>query len=178
MNLLQRVWDALEAAGCNPRGPIYDFMASCPCLGHGRGLGDRKPSLHVSEGADGRVLLFCQAGCPTEHVLAAAGLEFVDLFPEGHPRGRPGKTLRPARPGHLQGPWGALIDVVAAGAALDQRMTASVMLPCCFSCGAQGAWLRVDRGGTTFDCPEGCTGGQIAAALARLVDPEPIRRAA
>jgi hypothetical protein len=178
MNLLQRVWDALEAAGCNPRGPIYDFTASCPCPGHGRGRGDRTPSLHVSEGADDRVLAFCRVGCQTEDVLDVVVLTWPDLFPEGHPRGRPGRPLPPARPGHLQGPWGALIDVVAAGAALDQRMTASVMLPRCFSCGAQGAWLRVDRGGTTLDCSEGCTGGQIAAALARLVNPEPVRRAA
>lgn len=51
------------------------WMAKCPAHA------DRKPSLSVSEGNDGRVLLKCHAGCSTQEVLAAAGLTASDLFP-------------------------------------------------------------------------------------------------
>src|ERR1700732_4401787 len=40
---------------------------------------DEKPSVSITE-SDGRVLIFCHAGCTTESVLAAAGLEMRDLF--------------------------------------------------------------------------------------------------
>jgi len=166
---LDTVREALVRADCDPRGPDHKFTARCPCPGHGRGRGDRHPSLSVREGADRRCLVFCFAACATEDVLTALGLSFADLFPEGHYNGRPGKPLPPARPGHLQGPFGEAIDYVAALAQLDQRMTISIMAARCFSCGAQGAWLRADRNGVVLDCPEGCKGGAMAAALARTV---------
>lgn len=50
------------------------FMARCPSHADG------SPSLHVSEGDDGRVLLFCHAGCPTESILVALNSEWTDLF--------------------------------------------------------------------------------------------------
>ena len=43
---------------------------------------DRKPSLSLSEGSDGRVLLNCFAGCSIENVLRALGLHMHDLFAE------------------------------------------------------------------------------------------------
>ena len=42
---------------------------------------DREPSLSINEGDDGRILLYCHAGCPTESVLQTIGLSFRDLFP-------------------------------------------------------------------------------------------------
>lgn len=39
------------------------WVVSCPCPGHGRGHGDRNPSLALSEGADGKLLWHCFAGC-------------------------------------------------------------------------------------------------------------------
>jgi 5S rRNA maturation endonuclease (ribonuclease M5) len=42
---------------------------------------DRKPSLTISAGDDGRILLHCQAGCDLDAVLAALGLTVKDLFP-------------------------------------------------------------------------------------------------
>ena len=50
------------------------FMAECPAHP------DRVPSLSITEGRDGRVLLNCFAGCDTSAVLAAIGLSFSDLF--------------------------------------------------------------------------------------------------
>jgi hypothetical protein len=51
------------------------WRARCP------GHADRRPSLDVLEGDDGRVLLVCRAGCRTAHVLVALDLRWVDLFP-------------------------------------------------------------------------------------------------
>jgi hypothetical protein len=39
------------------------WLVSCPCPNHGKGRGDRSPSLSVSDGDDGRLLLRCFAGC-------------------------------------------------------------------------------------------------------------------
>ena len=63
---------------------------------------DKKASLSVSEGVDGRVLIKCFAGCTAEAIVYAVGLEMGDLFPEDaratpadaratlqQPRGRP-----------------------------------------------------------------------------------------
>ena len=46
------------------------------CLAHD----DRTPSLAISEGANGSVLLHCHAGCPHDAVLDAFGLKPADLF--------------------------------------------------------------------------------------------------
>ena len=43
---------------------------------------DRKPSLTVSEGDDGRALVRCHAGCSFEAVVSAVGLIARDLMPE------------------------------------------------------------------------------------------------
>lgn len=42
---------------------------------------DSNPSLSFKE-EDGKVLLNCHAGCPTEEVVDALGLEMRDLFPD------------------------------------------------------------------------------------------------
>jgi hypothetical protein len=52
------------------------WMARCPAHA------DRNPSLSLREAPDGRVLVKCHAGCRTEAVVAALGLEMTDLFPK------------------------------------------------------------------------------------------------
>lgn len=52
------------------------WMACCPAHD------DRNPSLAVREEPDGRVLIQCFAGCETEDVLGAVGLEWKDIMPE------------------------------------------------------------------------------------------------
>src|SRR4051812_39475446 len=49
------------------------WQARCPAHD------DHQPSLSVSEGSDGRLLINCHAGCPTERVLDALGLTLRDL---------------------------------------------------------------------------------------------------
>jgi hypothetical protein len=56
------------------------WMVSCPLPGHGRGLGDRNPSVSITEGDDSRALVDCQAGCQTEDIVAEWGLKMSDLF--------------------------------------------------------------------------------------------------
>ena len=46
-------------------------MAPCPCLGHGQGKGDNRPSLSIGDGDDGRLLVHCFAGCDQSDVIAA-----------------------------------------------------------------------------------------------------------
>ncbi|HHW11265.1 MAG TPA: DUF3987 domain-containing protein [Firmicutes bacterium] len=57
------------------------WIAHCPVPNHGRdGNGDRNPSLSISEGRDGRILIKCFAGCSPDAVVAAMGLSMKDLF--------------------------------------------------------------------------------------------------
>ncbi len=42
---------------------------------------DAHASLSLTTGEDGRVLVKCHAGCPTEAIVAAVGLTMADLFP-------------------------------------------------------------------------------------------------
>lgn len=71
---LDGVIDRLRAADCGPKRTGADWTARCPAHD------DRNPSLSVSEGTDGRVLLHCFAGCSTDAVCSALGMKTVDLF--------------------------------------------------------------------------------------------------
>jgi putative DNA primase/helicase len=51
------------------------WVANCPAHD------DRAPSLSISVGNDGRVLLCCHAGCPTAQIVEALGLTMRDLMP-------------------------------------------------------------------------------------------------
>ncbi len=64
------------------------WIACCPAHT------DKSPSLAIRELEDGRILIRCFGGCPTNDVLVAIGLEFSDLYPETdryqvHPERRP-----------------------------------------------------------------------------------------
>lgn len=62
----------------NHRRAGKGYKACCPAHK------DRHPSLSISEGGDGRVLLKCFAGCSTEAIANALGLTMSDLFPDRH----------------------------------------------------------------------------------------------
>jgi hypothetical protein len=116
---LRVVLDALEAASCRPRGGGGErsWVARCPVSGHGQGRGDRNPSLSVVVGDDGRVLVHCHAGCPTEIVVSAIGLTLRDLFPrEDAPHRRHRSYRRTVRlaPRPDAEPTGENLDAVAA----------------------------------------------------------------
>lgn len=73
MTPADRVLARLEAV--RQTGPGR-WLARCPSHE------DRRPSLSVRETEDGRLLLYCFAGCGACDVVAAVGLELGDLFPE------------------------------------------------------------------------------------------------
>jgi DNA primase len=58
----------------NVREGSQSFTALCPSHD------DRHNSLSIAAGSDGRVLLFCFAGCDVRDVVEALGLELKDLF--------------------------------------------------------------------------------------------------
>lgn len=84
---VQTVLAALEAQGCNPRRSGTGWSARCPAHE------DRKPSLSIGEGDDGRALLRCHTGCSPEAVCGALGLRLADLMPE-HQRAVKGNGKR------------------------------------------------------------------------------------
>lgn len=50
------------------------WVARCPAHE------DNDPSLKIDESGDGSVLLYCHAGCPSDAICAAIGLQLSDLF--------------------------------------------------------------------------------------------------
>lgn len=70
---IDAVLDGLERVTAGWDGE--SFTALCPAHD------DSNPSLSIREAEDGRVLLYCHAGCETKDVLLALGLEWEDLFP-------------------------------------------------------------------------------------------------
>lgn len=75
---VQRVLDALDAVVPTSAG----WMARCP------GHDDHSPSLSIREGDDGRVLLYCFAGCDTADIIDYLGLTWGDMFPRRGERRR------------------------------------------------------------------------------------------
>lgn len=69
---LERLVEALEAAGCDPR----DGRAKCPAHD------DHNPSLSYMTADDGKVMLHCFAGCLTPDILPILDIDWSDLFPD------------------------------------------------------------------------------------------------
>src|SRR6266446_5518588 len=74
---LQQFLDRLPGAARSG----HDWLANCP------GHDDRTASLSVTE-KNGKILVFCHAGCEAKDVVAVLGLRMSDLFiaPNGHAR--------------------------------------------------------------------------------------------
>lgn len=56
------------------------WKACCTSASHNAGKGDNNPSLSLSIGPNGKVLVFCFSGCTTDEIVFGAGLEVADLF--------------------------------------------------------------------------------------------------
>lgn len=67
-NLISRL-DKVKPTGAN--------RWTCSCPSHA----DKHPSMHIKLDDSGRILINCKAGCDTQSILDAVGLEFNDLFP-------------------------------------------------------------------------------------------------
>ncbi|MCA9232821.1 MAG: DUF3987 domain-containing protein [Planctomycetales bacterium] len=74
MSPTERMLAALSDRNCDPKPSGKGFLCLCPAHD------DKNPSLSVSAGDDGRVLLKCHAGCNSESIVSALGLKMADLF--------------------------------------------------------------------------------------------------
>jgi hypothetical protein len=72
-----RAADIALGLGCKTR-PDAGGNFQCRCPGRSHRNGDRTPSLSVKDGRNGRVLLFCFAGCTFDEIVA--GLETRGLW--------------------------------------------------------------------------------------------------
>jgi hypothetical protein len=72
---MEKVLTALEARGSRIERQS-DGSRMAQCTGHD----DGRPSLHLTEEHDGKVLVHCLAGCRSEDVVTGMGLEMSDLF--------------------------------------------------------------------------------------------------
>lgn len=80
------VVSALEAKGCRGKGSAWQ------CPAHE----DKRASLSVSEGKDGKALLKCFSGCEAGAIAEALGLKMTELFPPKDDRAKPRKSGGPA----------------------------------------------------------------------------------
>jgi hypothetical protein len=79
------IWKLLEAQGNLRQLPSGAYIVSCPGPSHTHG--DRNPSLSVGVKDDGRVVLYCHAGCQYDDIMAALGAAWRDQWPDGSPPG-------------------------------------------------------------------------------------------
>lgn len=78
---IQKFFDAVRKRGCEvtEKGK-GQYQGQCPAHE------DKRASLSVSVGDDGRVLIKCHAGCTSESVVGAVGLKMADLFEQDQDR--------------------------------------------------------------------------------------------
>jgi len=73
-HMLDRVY---QVTGVQPTKNGKGWITRCPAHD------DRRPSLSISEGDDGRVLLHCHAGCSNDDILSTINVSLAELFPSG-----------------------------------------------------------------------------------------------
>lgn len=82
-----RIFNNVQA-NCNPIEAVLDRLANVKKIGEFRWQArcpahdDRSPSLSVTEGSEGTVLIKCWAGCSIDSIVRAIGLNLSDLFPK------------------------------------------------------------------------------------------------
>lgn len=65
-----------EVVGHQPKRCENGYNGLCPAHN------DKNPSLSLTEGHDGKTLLHCHAGCTTDEICRALGLQTSELFLE------------------------------------------------------------------------------------------------
>src|SRR6266850_975386 len=78
---IEVVRQRLEACGIAIRVMSRGLSARCPVPEHGKGEGDRNPSLTIYERADEGVCLKCWGGCAEERICGVLNLAINDLRP-------------------------------------------------------------------------------------------------
>lgn len=157
---ISTILDRLKDA--RPEGSGY--VALCPAHE------DRDPSLRVSEGDDGRVLLVCRAGCDVRKIVEALKLEMKDLFPRRN-------LAIASRESAERDPLGAQAGLrgwsrealVALGAVGEKR---EVRFPMRSAEGEVVGWRRRRADGGTF--PNGKKATTVRGGHNGLIAPWPI----
>lgn len=79
---IERTWTTSPIDTVLPRLPHARKVGTGGWVGRCPTHEDHHPSLSVSAGVDGKVLVLCRAGCETNAVVEALGLTMADLFPK------------------------------------------------------------------------------------------------
>lgn len=70
--------------GFNPKLSGKSYIAGCPAHY------DKHPSLSITQGDDGRILIHCFRGCSAAEICASLGIKMKDLFPKKNTAARHG----------------------------------------------------------------------------------------
>jgi len=81
-------WEQLRSLPGFKKTGERQWEARCP------GHDDRKASLSIGTGKDGRILLSCHAGCEFKRIMEALGIRTADLFPDNRGNGHGAKQER------------------------------------------------------------------------------------
>lgn len=102
------------------------WQASCPTAMHKHG--DRSAGLSIKSVDDGRVLVYCHAGCHADLITQAMGLTLSDLFPQ--PDRRPGSAIA-RNPRYMTSDMATVLayDAATASLALDYARQGRVFSP-------------------------------------------------
>jgi hypothetical protein len=79
------------------------WVASCPVPSHGKGNGDKNPSLSININDDGKPLFHCHGGCSQEDVFHT--IRALNLLPELLERPDPLANIRPIPRNILEQEW-------------------------------------------------------------------------
>jgi hypothetical protein len=79
------------------------WVASCPVPSHGKGNGDKNPSLSININDDGKPLFHCHGGCSQEDVFHT--IRALHLLPELEERPDPLANIRPIPRNILEQEW-------------------------------------------------------------------------
>ena len=79
------------------------WVASCPVPSHGKGNGDKNPSLSIHIGDDGKPLFHCHGGCSQEEVFNT--IKSLNLLPELMEKPDPLANIRPIPRNILEQEW-------------------------------------------------------------------------
>ena len=79
------------------------WVASCPVPTHGKGNGDRNPSLSINMNEDGKPLFHCHGGCSQEEVFST--IRALNLLPELMERADPLANIKPLPKFEFEQEW-------------------------------------------------------------------------
>lgn len=121
--LLSKVHKPRRAA--TRAGALRAHRAHCPCC---QAEGSDNPALSIAESDAGGVLIYCYKGCGALDVIAAAGMQPSDLYPENESsaRGNGGPSAWAAAAALADAVADAAADVVAGGIDAYAALTGAV----------------------------------------------------